>query len=446
MLKYGNRDFRNLQEQVYANMKNIEDIIKGSDITMDYKLNIVAQVAEAANLPDANTYKGSYGDIYIVGTKAPLDAYVFGKVYENENAPSWIELGEIFVEGPQGPKGEPGDSAGFAEPTASASILAAGSSATVSVVASGPDTAKEFAFTFGIPKGDKGDKGDTGPRGPKGEQGSGTSVSDFVEGTGIVVSSAADNKVELAVDENKVLVTPESAPAAQQLVGISTNGAQNAIDIGAGLEVANGALQNGFKVLQIEATFSGFTSKSTDVVVGADVVTKLKNNEYDLVILKAFDSSNNDTSVVSFTGTAGTQLRYQATTVRSSSTTVSGIPGLSAAISYVAFMITNKPNTTDTLTVARNASTVVSSNSLWDIDLLVNGGTISSTYKSLLTNSKYQVPLKLQLGGGLYLKLYNTAYDNTTAYYRNILDSAHTTQYEVAITLSTGAYTVTQIQ
>ena len=40
MLKYGNRDFRNLQEQVYANMKNIEDIIKGSDITMDYKLNI----------------------------------------------------------------------------------------------------------------------------------------------------------------------------------------------------------------------------------------------------------------------------------------------------------------------------------------------------------------------------------------------------------------------
>ena len=446
MLKYGNRDFRNLQEQVYANMKNIEDIIKGSDITMDYKLNIVAQVASAANLPDANTYKGSYGDIYIVGEKAPLDAYVFGKVYENENAPSWIELGEIFVEGPQGPKGEPGDSAGFAEPTASASTLAAGSSATVSVVASGPDTAKEFAFTFGIPKGEKGDKGDTGAQGPKGEPGSGTSVSDFVEGTGIVVSSAADNKVELAVDENKVLVTPESAPAAQQLVGISTSGAQNAIDIGAGLEVANGALQNGFKVLQIEAAFSGITSKSTDVVVGADVVTKLKNNEYDLVILKAFDSSHNEISVVSFTGTAGDNLKYETTIIRSSSTTVSGIPGLSTANSYVAFMVLNKANTTDTLTVTRNTSTVVSSNSLWEIDLLVNGGTLSSTYKSLLANSRYQVPLKLSMGSNIYLKLYNTAYDKTTAYYRNILDSAHTTQYEVAITISTGAYTVTQIQ
>ena len=446
MLKYGNRDFRNLQEQVYANMKNIEDIIKGSDITMDYKLNIVAQVAAAANLPDANTYKGSYGDIYIVGTKAPLDAYVFGKVYENENAPSWIELGEIFVEGPQGPKGETGDSAGFAEPTASTSTLASGSSATVSVVASGPDTAKEFAFTFGIPKGDKGDKGDTGAQGPKGEPGSGTSVSDFVEGTGIVVSSAADNKVELAVDENKVLVTPESAPVAQQLVGISTSGTQNAIDIGAGLEVANGALQNGFKVLQIEAAFSGITSKSTNVVVGADVVTKLKNNEYDLVILKAFDSSNKDTSVVSFTGTAGDTLKYENTIIRSSSTTVSGIPGLSMANNYVAFTVLNKANTTDTLTVTRSTSTVVSSNSLWDIDLLVNGGTLSPTYKSLLINSKYQVPLNLQLGGGLYLKLYNTAYDSNTAYYRNIVDSTHTTQYEVAITISTGAYTVTQIQ
>ena len=446
MLKYGNRDFRNLQEQVYANMKNIEDIIKGSDITMDYKLNIVAQVATAANLPNADTYEGSYGDIYIVGEKAPLDAYVFGKVYENENAPSWIELGEIFVEGPQGPKGEPGDTAGFAEPTASASILAAGSSATVSVVASGPDTAKEFAFTFGIPKGDKGDTGPQGPQGPKGEPGSGALVSDFVEGTGIVVSSAAEDKIELAVDENKVLVTPESAPVAQQLVGISTSGAQNAIDIGTGLEVANGVLQNGFKVLQIEATFSGVTSKSTDVVVGADVVTKLKNNEYDLVILKAFDSINKDISVVSFTGTAGDNLRYEATIVRSSSTSVSGIPGLSAANSYVAFRIAAKPNTTDTVTVTRNSSTVVSSNSLWDIDLSVNGGTLSSTYRSLLVNSKYQVPLKLAIGSNLYLKLYNTAYDSTTAYYRNILDSAHTTQYEVAITISTGAYTVTQIQ
>ena len=80
------------------------------------------------------------------------------------------------------------------------------------------------------------------------------------------------------------------------------------------------------------------------------------------------------------------------------------------------------------------------------VNLLVNGGTLSSSYKTLLVNSKYQVPLLLSMGSNIYLKLYNTAYDNTTAYYRNILDSAHTTQYEVAITINTGEYIVTQIQ
>ena len=44
-------------------------------------------------------------------------------------------------------------------PTASASTLAEGSSATASVSATGPESAKVFNFTFGIPKGDTGDPG-----------------------------------------------------------------------------------------------------------------------------------------------------------------------------------------------------------------------------------------------------------------------------------------------
>lgn len=44
-----------------------------------------------------------------------------------------------------------GVAAGFDTPSASATTLAAGSQATVSVSASGPDTAKKFDFTFGIP-------------------------------------------------------------------------------------------------------------------------------------------------------------------------------------------------------------------------------------------------------------------------------------------------------
>lgn len=89
--------------------------------------------------------------------------------------------------GPQGPKGETGPAgatgaagaaAGFGTPTAT--VDATSGTPAVTVQASGPDTAKVFAFSFTGLKGEKGDtgaqgpageKGDTGARGPAGEQG-----------------------------------------------------------------------------------------------------------------------------------------------------------------------------------------------------------------------------------------------------------------------------------
>ena len=65
----------------------------------------------------------------------------------------------------QGPQGNPGTAAGFGTPTASVTTLSAGSSATASVTASGTDTAKVFAFSFGIPKGDTGASPTIGPNG-----------------------------------------------------------------------------------------------------------------------------------------------------------------------------------------------------------------------------------------------------------------------------------------
>lgn len=447
MLKYGNRDFRNLQEQVYANMKNIEDIIKGSDITMDYKLNIVAQVAKVTDLPDANTYGGNYGDIYIVGETAPLDAYVFGKVYKNENAPSWIELGEIFVQGPQGLKGEQGNAAGFAEPTVSASTLASGSPATVSIVASGPDTAKEFAFTFGIPKGDKGDTGAQGPQGPKGEKGSGTSVSDFVEGTGIAISSAANDKVEIAVDKNKVLVTPESAPAAQQLVGINTSGKQNALGIGAGLEVSNGALINGVKVLTINATFAKVSARTVDVELTDEIVTNMRNGVYSLVLLKASDISMNDFVIVNNTSNSGSNFNYTGNSILGSTTSLSyKLPGLTMSKQFITYNITKKYNTTNIVTVTRYESTIVDTEDTWNIYIKLAGGTLSNTDYASLNNANFQTPLLLNgVTGTTYVKLYNCYYSSSAIVYRNIPCGNVSTQYEVVINPSTKEYVVNTI-
>lgn len=57
------------------------------------------------------------------------------------------------------PKGDTGDAAGFATPTAVANTLAPGSEATASVTASGAATNKLFEFTFGIPQGIQGIQG-----------------------------------------------------------------------------------------------------------------------------------------------------------------------------------------------------------------------------------------------------------------------------------------------
>lgn len=69
-------------------------------------------------------------------------------------------------QGPQGPKGETGAAAGFGTPTATVDANVGTPSVTIS--ASGANTAKVFNFAF---KNLKGQKGDTGPRGPQGEQG-----------------------------------------------------------------------------------------------------------------------------------------------------------------------------------------------------------------------------------------------------------------------------------
>lgn len=59
--------------------------------------------------------------------------------------------GAIGPQGPKGDKGDPGAAAGFATPTAEAFYIAGGDPS-AEVTASGPDTAKKFAFKFWIPK------------------------------------------------------------------------------------------------------------------------------------------------------------------------------------------------------------------------------------------------------------------------------------------------------
>ena len=145
MLKFGNKEFRNLQEQVFKNMKDIQDIMDGTTVLAEFGIKVVGQVELASQLPDPSTYTGEFGDAYVVGASEPYDYYIYTRAFEGDETPQWFYLGKFPVPGPQGPQGE---SAGFGVVSASAEV---GSVASASVTVSGPDTAKDMHFDFTIP-------------------------------------------------------------------------------------------------------------------------------------------------------------------------------------------------------------------------------------------------------------------------------------------------------
>ena len=143
MLKFGNREFRNLQEQVLKNMCDIQDIEQGATVLAAFGIKVVGQVNQASDLPAPATYQGNLGDAFLVGTQAPYDYYIYAKAYEGQEQAAFYNLGQFPKPGPKG------DAAGFGAITATATSVAG--QPTVSVNTSGTNEAKNIAFEFGIP-------------------------------------------------------------------------------------------------------------------------------------------------------------------------------------------------------------------------------------------------------------------------------------------------------
>ena len=106
MIEFNQKQYRNLEEQVLANKKNIEGIIAGSLTLAEFGLKVVGQVSTQADLP--SDYTGDYGDCMIVGQYAtpPYNLAVWTRPFSDDGTDGfWLYLGQFPKAGPQGPQG-----------------------------------------------------------------------------------------------------------------------------------------------------------------------------------------------------------------------------------------------------------------------------------------------------------------------------------------------------
>lgn len=106
MIKIGDKNYRNLEEQVQY-LTNYHDVNQG---LVQWGIRVVGQVETADELP--LPYDGEYGDAIAVGTESPFFFYIWTRASIEGNPAYWFPFGEISAvgpEGPVGPRGEKGD-------------------------------------------------------------------------------------------------------------------------------------------------------------------------------------------------------------------------------------------------------------------------------------------------------------------------------------------------
>ena len=114
MLNFGNKEFRNLQEQVKKNMDDILFILQEEGVLNQFGVKVVGQVNVAADMPTVDDYKEDnpdweYGDAFAVGTEDPYSLYILTRANGTHPNDYWFNIGEFPAPGPQGPTGAQGE-------------------------------------------------------------------------------------------------------------------------------------------------------------------------------------------------------------------------------------------------------------------------------------------------------------------------------------------------
>ena len=205
MLKYGNRELRNLEDQVEKNAQDIEDFKNGNQTIAEFGITVVGTLATAAELPAQGE---NYGDAYLIGTSTPYDMRVWTRDVANNTA-KWVDLGAFPLQGPKGDKGDIGSviTVGSGEPLnnpTSANDFYINTVTGYWYQSVPTDTGYAWHLGFSL-KGEKGDRGlqgkqgvqgltgpqgKTGPIGPQGQKGDKGDVGPAFNVQGTLASSS----------------------------------------------------------------------------------------------------------------------------------------------------------------------------------------------------------------------------------------------------------------
>ena len=188
MLNFGNKEFRNLQEQVEKNAADILTLNYGGAVLSEFGIKVVGQINSASDLPDPSLYEETdVGNAYAVGTEPPYTLYILTRPFVVGDPLQWFNIGQFPVPGPKGDKGETGNT-GAQGPRGNSIFSGSGTpevSSTYKVddiyidVSTGylyKYMGTTWSFSGSIrgpqgPQGIQGVQGATGPQGPQGAQG-----------------------------------------------------------------------------------------------------------------------------------------------------------------------------------------------------------------------------------------------------------------------------------
>lgn len=213
MISINGKEYRNLEEQVLENQRKIAEHYAIDRVLADFGIFVVG------NLPSAQDLVGkvgeAYGEAYGIGTAPPYTFYVWTRANPDigEDEPYWFNIGQLAIEGPEGPVGPEGPAGATGQRGATIWTFSAAAGKAPNASAFPGLLVLDYALnlqngeywkylgssrwellgllrgTQGIqgPEGPRGPEGPAGPAGPQGPQGD---PGKFIHIAGVIPSAA----------------------------------------------------------------------------------------------------------------------------------------------------------------------------------------------------------------------------------------------------------------